>query len=41
MVFNENSMLNSTVKSIATEDLDGVDEQVELQVTHDVSESQL
>ena len=41
VVFDENSMLNSTVKSIATEDLDGVDEQVELQVTHDVSESQL
>ncbi|KAG6416309.1 hypothetical protein SASPL_123736 [Salvia splendens] len=34
-------MLNSTVKSIAGEVLEGVDKHVELQVTYDESESQL
>ncbi|KAG6383625.1 hypothetical protein SASPL_156612 [Salvia splendens] len=41
VVFDENSMLNSVVKSVGTENSGSVDKQVELQVTHDQSESQL
>ncbi|KAL1540760.1 Retrovirus-related Pol polyprotein from transposon TNT 1-94 [Salvia divinorum] len=41
VVFDENSMLNSVVKSISAEDSSSVDKQVKLQITHDESESQL
>ncbi|KAG6436024.1 hypothetical protein SASPL_100905 [Salvia splendens] len=41
VVFDENSMLNSVVKSVGVEDSSSVDKQVELQVTHNESESQL
>ncbi|KAL1556436.1 Retrovirus-related Pol polyprotein from transposon TNT 1-94 [Salvia divinorum] len=41
VVFDENSMFNSVVKSISAEDSSSVDKQVELQITHDESESQL
>lgn len=40
VVFDENSMLNSTVKSIVVEDSSNVGKQVELQVTLDGSKSQ-
>ncbi|KAG6399999.1 hypothetical protein SASPL_141487 [Salvia splendens] len=41
VVFHENSMLNSVVKSVGAEESGSVDKQVELQVTHNESESQL
>ena len=41
MVFDENSMLNSVVKSVGSEESGSVDKQVELQVTQNESESQL
>ncbi|KAG6429902.1 hypothetical protein SASPL_107959 [Salvia splendens] len=41
VLFDENSMLNSIVKSVGTKDSGSVDNQVEMQVTHNQSESQL
>ncbi|KAG6425368.1 hypothetical protein SASPL_115798 [Salvia splendens] len=41
VVFDENSMLNSVVKFVGAEESGSIDKQVELQVTHNESESQL
>ncbi|KAG6389621.1 hypothetical protein SASPL_151093 [Salvia splendens] len=41
MVFDEKSMLSSVVKFVGAKDSGSVDKQVELEVTHDDSESQL